>query len=152
MRRKITDERIRKFFWEADELPFDNKASYLLGDLYNYGVSRCAQVSGVLKSVFYEFDIYREDDHIVTLIVELPINFTVKNLERTIIFLCQTGGLIASNNSDTLHRWEKKIKPLNSYDHAKYSALRFLEALRKKMLLRYVRKDNPAAGVTDFAP
>jgi hypothetical protein len=135
MRKKITDERIRKFFWEADELPFDNKASYLLGDLYNYGVSRCIQISGVLKTVFYEFDIYREEDRIITLIVELPINFTVKNLERTIIFLCRTGGLIASNDSETFHKWEKKIKPFNSYDHAKYSALRFLEALRKKMLL-----------------
>ncbi len=135
MRKKITDQRIRKFFWEADELPFDNKASYMLGDLYNYGVSRCIQISGVMKTVFYEFDIYREDDRIVTLIVELPINFTVKNLERTIIFLCQTGGLVASNDSETFHKWEKKIKPSNYCDHARYSALRFLEALRKKMLL-----------------
>jgi hypothetical protein len=136
MRKKITDDRIRRFFWEADELPFDNKASYLLGDLCNYGVSRCIQISGVLKTVFYEFDIYRQGDRIITLVVELPINFTIKNLERTIIFLCQTGGLIASNNSETFHKWEKDIKPITSYDHAKYSALRFLEALRKKMLLK----------------
>ena len=135
MRKKITDERIRKFFWEADELPLDNKASYLLGDIYNYGVTRCIQISGVFKTVFYEFDIYREDDRIVTLIVELPINFTVKNLERTIVFLCQTGGLIASNDSETFQKWEKKIKPLNACEHAKYSALKFLEALRRKMLL-----------------
>ena len=69
MKKRITDKQIRKFFWEADELPFDNKAAYLLGDLIKYGVSRCIQFSSVLKSVYYEFDIYREQGFIVTLVV-----------------------------------------------------------------------------------
>ena len=134
MKKRITDEQIRKFFWEADEFPFDNKAAYLLGDLISFGVSRCIQISGVLKSVYYEFDVYREKDFVVTLVVELPIDFTVKNVERAIVFLCESGGLIASNNVKTFQRWKRKIRPFYSYDHAKYSALRFLEALRKEML------------------
>jgi hypothetical protein len=135
MKKRITDRQIRKFFWEAEELPFDNKASYLLGDLIGFGVSRCIQISGVLKSVYYEFDIYREQDFIVTLVVELPIDFTLKNIERAIIFLYGKGGLVASNDMKTFQKWKKKIKPLYPYDHAKYSALRFLEAVRERMLV-----------------
>ena len=134
MKKRLTDKQLRKFFWEADELPFDNKASYLLGDLIKYGVSRCIQISGVLKSVYYEFDIYRERNFIVTLVVELPIDFTLKNVERAIVFLYGKGGLIASNDVKTFQKWKKKIKPLYPYEHAKYSAMRFMEALRKGML------------------
>lgn len=134
MKKRITDKQIRKFFWEADELPFDNKAAYLLGDLIKYGVSRCIQFSSVLKSVYYEFDIYREQGFIVTLVIELPIDFTLKNIERAIVILYENGGLIASNDMKILQKWKKRIKPLYPYDHAKYSALRFLETLRKKML------------------
>jgi hypothetical protein len=76
MKKKITDRQIRKFFWEADELPLDNKAAYLLGDLIRYGVSRCIQISSAPKSVYYEFDIYREGDFIITLVIDLPIDFT----------------------------------------------------------------------------
>jgi hypothetical protein len=140
MKKRITDKQIRKFFWEADELPFSNKASYMLGDLVTYGVSRCVQVSSVLKSVYYEFDIYREDDSIVTLVVELPIDFTLKNIERAIFFLYKKGGTIASNDIKVFQKWKKKIKAVYSYDHAKYCATRFLETLRGKMLL------NGAAG------
>jgi hypothetical protein len=134
MKKRITDRQIRKFFWEADELPLDNKAAYLLGDLIRYGVSRCIQISGVLRSVYYEFDIYREEDLIITLVVELPIDFTLKSIERAILFLYEKGGLVASNDMKTFQKWKKKIKPLYPYDHAKYSALRFLEALRERML------------------
>ena len=132
--RRITDRQIRKFFWEADEFPFDNKATYLLGDLTKYGVSRCVQLSSVLKSVYYEFDIYREEDFIVALVVELPIDFTLRNVEKAVVVLYEDGGLIASNDMKVLQKWKKRIKPIYHYDHAKYSALRFLEALRKKML------------------
>jgi len=135
MKKRITDRQLRKFFWEADELPLNNKASYMLGDLINYGVSRCIQVSGVLKSVYYEFDIYKEEDFMVTLVVELPIDFTLKSIERAIIFLHKNGGMVASNDFRTFQKWKKKIKPIYSYDHAKYSATKFLEALRGKMLL-----------------
>jgi hypothetical protein len=141
MKKRITDRQIRKFFWEADELPFDNKASYLLGDLINYGVSRCIQISGVLKSVYYEFDIYREREFVVTLVVELPIDFTLKSIERAIIFLCKNGGLVAANDMKTFQKWKKKIKPFYPYDHAKYSALRFLEALRKRMLVPVLQRN-----------
>jgi hypothetical protein len=134
MKKRITDKQIRKFFWEADELPFSNKASYMLGDLISYGVSRCVQVSSVLKSVYYEFDIYREEDSIVTLVVELPIDFTLKNIERAVFFLYKKGGTIAANDVKTFQKWKKKIKSVYSYDHAKYSATRFLEALRGRML------------------
>lgn len=134
MKKRFTDKQIRKFFWEADELPFDNKASYLLGDLIKYGVSRCIQISEVLRCVYYEFDVYREGDFIVTLVIELPIDFTIKNVERAIIFLCAKGGLVASNDVKTFQKWKKKIRPIYPYDHAKYSALKFLEAVRKKMI------------------
>jgi hypothetical protein len=135
MKKRITDRQIRKFFWEADELPLSNKAAYMLGDLINYGVSRCVQISSVLKSVYYEFDIYREEESIVTLVVELPIDFTLKSIERAIVFLYKNGGTVASNDMRTFQKWKKKIKTAYTYDHAKYSATRFLEALRGKMLV-----------------
>ncbi len=134
MRKRITDRQIRRFFWEADELPLDNKASYLLGNLIGYGVSRCIQISSAPKSVYYEFDIYREGEFIVTLVVDLPIDFTIRNVERAIIFLTEKGGLIASNDVKTFQKWKKKIKPEYPYDHAKFSALKFLEALRKRLI------------------
>ena len=135
MKKRVTDSQIRKFFWRFDKIPSNNKASYLLGDLSNYGVSRCKKFKKQWAGVWYEFDIYRDSkSSVVTLVVELPTDFRLKDIEKALINLYVNGGMIASNNVKTFYRWDKKVKPVYHHEHAKYSANRFLEALRKKLL------------------
>ncbi len=134
MRKKLTDKEIQRFFWEADELPFDNKASSMLGDLTQYGVSRCKKLRGGWKGVWYEFDVYRNGDFLVILAVELPTDFTLKDIEKAIDGLHERGGMLASNDLKTFRKWKRDVLPKYSYDHAKYSALRFLEALKKRLI------------------
>lgn len=131
---RITDKQIKKFFWEACERPFDNKASYLLGDLSSYGVSRCKKLRNGWQGTLCEFDVYLDGDSRVVLAIELSTDFTLKEIEDRILSLCENGGLIASDDEKTFNKWGKEVLPIYSYDHARYSALRFLEALRKKML------------------
>jgi len=137
MREKRRTKQIRRIFWEAKEIPYANKASYLLGDLTLYGVSRCKQL--VMENVnrgWYEFDIYRARDHVVTLVVELPVDFSVRDIERTILDVWVKGGAVCATDSAVMKRWERRILPAYGYDHAKFSALRFLEALRKALLMQ----------------
>lgn len=140
MKQRITGKKIRQFFWDVKELPCENKASYLLGDLVNYGVSRCKKIIHGWEGVNYEFDVYRHKDFSVCLVVELSIDFTMKEVEHNIFGLFDYGGIIASDDVKTFRKWEKHILPQYSYDHARYSALRFLEALRKKFLLMNKKK------------
>jgi len=134
MRKKhITDNQIRQFYWKHNNSPFDNKASYLLGDLRDYGVSRCKKIKSGLESTFYEFDIYKNRKHTVALLIELSTDFTIKEVERAIVRLCEHGGLVASDDNKTFDKWKKAILPKYHYDHAKYSALRFLEGLRREI-------------------
>ncbi len=81
-RKHITDNQIKQFFWEYDNSPLENKASYLLGDLTNYGVSRCIKCRDGFKCVYYEFDIYREGNSVVTLMIQLPIDFKLKDVVK----------------------------------------------------------------------
>jgi hypothetical protein len=135
MNKRITNKHIRYFFWEAEELPFENKASYLLGDLTVFGVSRCKKIKSHWHGVWYEFDIYHNKDCHVTLIVDLTTDFTLREVEKCIKSLLENGGLLASDDEKTFLKWRNEIMPSYPYEHAKYSAQRFLEALRKTMLL-----------------
>jgi len=133
---------IRRIFWDAKEVPYANKAAYLLGDLSLYGVSRCKKlIFESISRVCYEFDIYREGSNRVTIVVELPVDFAVKDLERTIMDVWKTGGAVCSN-SDIMWKWQKEIEPHYRYDHATYSAMRFLEALRKKLLVNTKQRNS----------
>lgn len=134
MATRLTDKQIRKFLWEAYERPFDNKASYLLSDLSGFGVSRCKKLKHGWQGVWYEFNIYLDGDSRVFLAIELSIDFTLKEVEGHILSLYENGGLVASDDERTFNKWKKVILPVYNYEHARYSALKFLEALRKKML------------------
>jgi hypothetical protein len=48
--------------------------------------------------------------------------------------LHEYGGLLASNDIETFNKWKHKILPKHPYKHAKHSALRFLEALRREYI------------------
>lgn len=135
MRYRLTDDEIRKFFWKYDESPYTNKATYLLGDLSEYGVSRCRKLTGKNEGVWYEFDIYQEGDSIITLVVELPIDFAIKDITKAINYIKENGGMIASSNINSFYKWDKQINPKNHYEHARYCAINFLESLKKR--LRY---------------
>lgn len=134
MKKRLTDREIQRFFWEADELPFDNKASSVLGDLTFYGVSRCKKLRGRWNGVRYEFDVYGNGDSRVMLAVELPMDFSVKDIEKAIEDMHERGGMLVSNDLKTFRRWKRDVLPKYHYDHAKYSGLRFLESLRKSFL------------------
>ncbi|MCG2720809.1 MAG: hypothetical protein L6290_02180 [Thermodesulfovibrionales bacterium] len=135
MKSRLTDKEIQRFFWEAEELPDDNKASFLLGDLTQYGVSRCQKLKDEWQGVWYEFDIFRKRKSVVTLAVELAIDFTLKDVEIAILDIFEYGGMIGSDRKKTFRYWKKNIFPKYPYDHAKYSSLRFLENLRRVFLV-----------------
>jgi hypothetical protein len=134
IRKRITDDWLTRLLWEYDDdLPFCNKASYLLGDLTNYGVSQCKKLIdyGIVQ---YEFYIYKDGDSVISLIVELPIDFSLKDLEKALVFLLKYDGMITSNDRELFNKWDKQIKPKYLYAHAKYSANKFLEALRRILI------------------
>lgn len=131
---RLTDKRIKKFFWNSPERPFNNKASYLLGDLTPYGVTKCKKLMNGWQGVWFGFDVYHDGDFSVELAVELSTDFTLKEIEGCILRLHENGGLIASDDEKTFNKWKEEILPSYNCEHAKYSATRFLEALRKKML------------------
>lgn len=131
---RINDKTIRHFFWNVSDRPFDNKASYLLGDLSGYGVSNCIKVRNGWQGVYYQFFIYRQNDSIISLSVELSIDFTLNEVEKAIISVYEGNCSIGSNNKKIFYKWAKEIAPQYKFDHAKYSAMRFLEALRKRMI------------------
>lgn len=142
---KVTDKQIRSFFWNVNELPFNNKASFLLGDITTYGISRCKKSDCGFQGVWYMFDVYKHDEFTVSLVIELPYNFTLRDIEQSIVRLWEKGGMTVSDDVKTMRKWLKDIKPVYAYDHAKYSAIRFLEALRKKLLLN--KKSQHVAAI-----
>ena len=133
MRYKLTDDEIRRFFWKYDESPYSNKATYLLGDLSEYGVSRCRKFTKKNGCVWYEFDIYSENDSIITLVVELPLDFVLRDVTNAMKNIKESGGMIASTNMASFYKWDKQINPRYHYEHARYCAMNFLEALRKRL-------------------
>lgn len=143
--KRLTDKQIRNFFWDSPERVSDNKASYLLGGLSVYGVSRCKKGKGMGNNVLYEFDIYQYGDFRVAVIIELSMDFTLKEIEQTVLRLWETGGFIASDDVETFKKWRKEIEPTYGYEHAKFSALRFLESLRKRLIMKITSK----AKITD---
>lgn len=124
MRKKFTDKVLRQFFWENKYLPYENKATYLLGDLSKYGVSRCKKVFLKKKWVWYEFDIYREGDFIVTLGVELPLDFSNKDVVRSVTLIWDKGGVIVSNDTLAFKNWNAEIRPHYNYDHARIFSIK----------------------------
>ena len=65
--------------------------------------------------------------------VQLPIDFKLKDVEEEIVYLWEDGGTVASDSKKLFHKWDKKINPKYPYEHAKYSANRFLEGLRREL-------------------
>ena len=127
-------KQLTKALWNLQEFPGENKASFLLGDLSRYGISCIKKIQGAWNTTWFEFYIYVRGNSKIVLVVELPFDFTLKDVERSIIRLHEYGGMIASNDNELMDYWRKNIREYYDYDHAKYSALKFLEALRKKLL------------------
>jgi len=60
----------------------------------------------------------------------------LKDVEIAILVHDEYGGMVGSDRKKTFRYWKKNILPKYPYDHAKYSALRFLEGLRREIVCK----------------